>query len=64
MSAVEETADGPIEVIQVLFALYPSFGAQDLCGPFEVLNNAFHKLNDPGKPFPSIFEMIADSSCF
>ncbi len=50
MSAIEEAADGPIEVIQVLFALHPSFGAQDLCGPFEVLNNAFHKLNDPGNP--------------
>lgn len=49
MSALEENADGPIEVIQVLFALHPSFGAQELCGPLEVLMNAFHKLKDPGK---------------
>lgn len=48
MSAVEENTDGPIEVIQVLFALHPSFGAQELCGPIEVLTNALHKLNDPG----------------
>lgn len=48
MSAIEENADGPIEVIQVLFALHPSFGAQELCGPIEVLTNALHKINDPG----------------
>lgn len=50
MSAIEESSDGPIEVIQVLIALHPSFGAQELCGPLEVLSNAFHKLKDPGKP--------------
>ena len=50
MSAIEENvADGPIEVIQVLFALYPSFGAQDLCGAHEVFANAFHKVNDPSQ---------------
>ena len=48
MSALAETSDGPIEVIQVLIALHPSFGAQELCGPLEVLSNAFHKLKDPG----------------
>lgn len=49
MSAIDENSDGPIDVIQVLFALHPSFGAQELCGPLEVLSNAFHKLKDPGK---------------
>ena len=48
MSALAETSDGPIEVIQVLIALHPLFGAQELCGPLEVLSNAFHKLKDPG----------------
>ena len=48
MSAIEENSDGPIEVIQVLIALHSSFGAQELCGPLEVLSNAFHKLKDPG----------------
>ena len=50
MSAIDESvADGPIPVIQVLFALHPSFGAQELCGPLEVFSNAFHKANDPSK---------------
>ena len=49
MSALEESSDGPIEVIQVLFVLHPSFGAQELCGPLEVLSNAYHKLKDPGQ---------------
>ena len=49
MSAIEENSDGPIEVIQVLIVLHPSFGAQELCGPLEVLSNAYHKLKDPGK---------------
>lgn len=49
MSAIEaETADGPIEIINVLFALHPNFGAQELVGPLEVLTKAFHKTNDPG----------------
>ncbi|KAK0510347.1 hypothetical protein JMJ35_006779 [Cladonia borealis] len=47
MSAVEDSADGPVPVIQVLFALHPSFGAQELCGPLEVLSNAYHKIKDP-----------------
>ena len=47
MSAVEDSADGPVPVIQVLFALHPSFGAQELCGPLEVLSNAYHKMKDP-----------------
>ncbi|MCJ1353834.1 MAG: hypothetical protein MMC33_003821 [Icmadophila ericetorum] len=47
MSAVEETADGPIEVIQVLFALCPNYGLQEVAGPIEVLMNSLHKINDP-----------------
>ncbi len=56
MSAIAETPtsesfdDDTTDVIQVLFALHPSFGAQELCGPLEVLSNARHKLNDPSKP--------------
>ena len=52
MSAVEDTADGPNEVLQVLFALHPSFGAQELCGPLEVLSNAHHKIKDPSTSPP------------
>ncbi|KAL8637617.1 MAG: hypothetical protein Q9228_005131 [Teloschistes exilis] len=47
MSAVAETTEGPIEVIQVLFALHPGFGAQELCGPLEILSKALHKIHDP-----------------
>lgn len=50
MSAVEETNDGPIEVIQVLFALCPNYGLQEVAGPIEVLMNSLHKINDPSKP--------------
>ncbi len=49
MSAITETPDGPIEVIQVLFALHPGFGAQELCGPLEILSKARHKINDPSE---------------
>lgn len=48
MSAIDESSDGSIDVIQVLIALHPSFGAQELCGPLEVLSSAYHKLKDPG----------------
>lgn len=49
--AVEDAEAGPIEVIQVLVALHPGFGAQELVGPVEVLSNACHKLKDPSKLF-------------
>lgn len=49
MSAIAEGSEGPNEVIQVLFALHPSYGAQELCGPLEVLSNARHKIKDPCK---------------
>lgn len=61
MSAIEaETADGPIEIINVLFALHPNFGAQELVGPLEVLTRALHKSNDPGNT-PSCFSQIGAS---
>jgi hypothetical protein len=48
MSAITENPDEIVEVIQVLFALHPNFGAQELCGPLEVLSKALQKNNDPG----------------
>lgn len=47
MSAIAEHPDELVEVIQVLFALHPNFGAQELCGPLEVLTRALQKNNDP-----------------
>ncbi len=60
MSAIAENPDEPVEVIQVLFALHPKFGAQELCGPLEVLTRALQKNNDPGKPppFPALYKPI------
>ena len=49
--AVDDAEAGPIEVIQVLIALFPGFGAQELVGPVEVLTNAQHKLKDPSEQF-------------
>ena len=48
MSAIAENGDGKPEVIQVLFALYPKFGALDFTGPLEVLNYARHNISDEG----------------
>ena len=47
MSAIDESTGAPIDVVQILFALYPSFGAQELCGPLEVLSAARHKISEP-----------------
>ena len=53
MSAIAEgNEDGPVRVIQVLFALHPSFGAQELCGPIEVLSKALQKIEEPGISSP------------
>ena len=59
MSAIEEEPvnDGPTEVIQVLFALHPGFGAQELCGPLEVLSNALQKITEPG-PFQKKYSFV------
>ena len=47
MSAVDGPSEGPVEVIQVLFVLYPQFGLQELAGPLEVLSTALQKISDP-----------------
>lgn len=62
MSAVADSGEGPIEVIQVLFALHPNFGAQELCGPLEVLSNAHHKIKDPGRASRPLCRLAQDGS--
>jgi hypothetical protein len=51
MSAIHDSTDGPIEVVKVLFALYPNYNTLDVAGPLEVLNRSLHdpknKGNDP-----------------
>ena len=55
MSAIAEgNEDGPVPIIQVLFALHPKFGAQELCGPVEVLSKALQKTNDPSMQEPAL----------
>ena len=68
MSAIAETPtsenfDDSTDVVQVLFALHPSFGAQELCGPLEVLSNARHKFNDPSKPSLSFSLQLFSPPC-
>lgn len=48
MSAIAENGGAsPQEVVQVLFALFPKFGALDFTGPLEVLEHAQHNISDP-----------------
>jgi hypothetical protein len=49
MSAIADSNDGPIEVIKVLFALYPGFNSLDVAGPLEMLSRALHNSKDKCK---------------
>lgn len=49
MSAIADGTDGPIEVVKVLFALYPNYNTLDVAGPLEVLNRSLHNAKDKGK---------------
>jgi hypothetical protein len=43
MSAIaDSTADGPVEVVKVLFALFPGYNTLDVAGPLEVLSRSLH----------------------
>lgn len=47
MSAVNaDNSDGPVEVIKVLFALFPGYNTLDVAGPLEILNRALHNAKD------------------
>ncbi|KAF2867852.1 class I glutamine amidotransferase-like protein [Massariosphaeria phaeospora] len=46
MSAIADTTDGPIEVIKVLFTLYPGYNTLDVAGPLEILSRALHDAKD------------------
>lgn len=49
MSAIADTPDGPVPLIQVLFTLHSGFDTLDFAGPLEVLSCARHNTKDPGK---------------
>ncbi|ORY10680.1 class I glutamine amidotransferase-like protein [Clohesyomyces aquaticus] len=46
MSAIAENPEGPIEIIKVLFALFPGYDTLDVAGPLEVLSRALHDSKD------------------
>lgn len=49
MSAIADNNEGPIETVQVLFALYPGYNTLDVAGPLEILSRALHNPKDKGK---------------
>jgi hypothetical protein len=49
MSAIADSTDGPIEVIKVLFALYPGYNTLDVAGPLEILSRSLHNAKDKGE---------------
>ncbi|KAF2110501.1 class I glutamine amidotransferase-like protein [Lophiotrema nucula] len=46
MSAIADNADGPVEIVKVLFTLYPGYNTLDVTGPLEILNRALHNSKD------------------
>ncbi|KAL5435740.1 hypothetical protein PMIN07_007356 [Paraphaeosphaeria minitans] len=46
MSAIADNNDGPVETVQVLFALYPGYNTLDVAGPLEVLSRSLHNSKD------------------
>jgi hypothetical protein len=49
MSAVAGSTDGPVEVVKVLFALFPGYNTLDVAGPLEVLSRSLHDPKDKCK---------------
>ena len=49
MSAIADNADGPVEIVKVLFTLYPGYNTLDVTGPLEILNRALHNSKDACK---------------
>jgi hypothetical protein len=42
MSAIADSTDGPVDVVKVLFALFPGYNTLDVAGPLEVLSRSLH----------------------
>ena len=49
MSAIQEEADGPHDVVKVLIALHEGMDAMDVVGPLEALTWAQHDRANPGE---------------
>lgn len=61
MSAIADSTDGPIEVVNVLFALFPNYNTLDVAGPLEVLNRSLH---NPKDACMSFFSLAAQLACW
>ena len=46
MSAIADSTDGPVEVVKVLFALFPGYNTLDVAGPLEVLSRSLQDAKD------------------
>jgi hypothetical protein len=57
MSAIADSTDGPVEVVKVLFALFPNYNTLDVAGPLEVLSRSLHDPKNKCKSF-------SQSSCY
>jgi hypothetical protein len=63
MSAIADSTDGPIEVVKVLFTLYPNYNTLDVAGPLEVLNRSLHDPKDKSElpqssPYPFVHNIM------
>jgi hypothetical protein len=59
MSAIADNTDGPVEVVKVLFALFPQYNTLDVAGPLEVLNRSLHDAKDK-----CMFHLFSASNMF
>jgi hypothetical protein len=57
MSAVADSTDGPVDVVKVLFALFPGYNTLDVAGPLEVLSRSLH---DPKNKCKSSIHSIGE----
>jgi hypothetical protein len=51
MSAIADSADGPVEQVKVLFTLFPGYNTLDVAGPLEVLSRSLQDPKDKGKRY-------------
>lgn len=65
MSAVADSTDGPVEVVKVLFTLFPGYNTLDVAGPLEVLSRSLHDPKNKGKCIQcaSMGELQHPASC-
>lgn len=65
MSAIADSTDGPVEVVKVLFTLFPGYNTLDVAGPLEVLSRSLHDPKNKGKcnSYASMSKLQLLASC-